>query len=601
MINPDELLTPKEAADRKAVTLQAIYKAIERGDLPFSRVHDRILLRAMDVEQYQPANYGGVPRKELAQYRKAKASAGPVGVNDPDFEATLWLTADKLRGSLDAAEYKAIVLGLIFLKYISDAFNERYETLIEETNDPNSQNFVREPHELYEVVEDRDQYTGQNIFWVPQEARWSFLEGHARQVEIGSLVDHAMTLIERDNPALKGILPKDYARPSLDKRRLGELIDLIGTIGLGKEHNQGQDILGRVYEYFLGRFASAEGKRGGEFFTPRPVVRLLVEMLAPYKGRVYDPCCGSGGMFVQSEKFVESHGGRLDDIAVFGQEMNANTWKLAKMNLAIRGIDSNLGPHHADTFHEDLHPDLKADFILANPPFNISDWGGDLLRDDRRWKFGKPPLNNANYAWIEHMVFHLAPRGVAGFVLANGSLSSSTGGEGTIRRALVDGDLVDCIVSLPGQLFYTTPIPVCLWFLARSKNDGVRRDREGETLFIDARKLGRMENRVLRTLDDEDIRRVADVYHAWREDVDAGEYADEPGFCKSVRLDEIARHDYKLTPGRYVGAVDILDEEEEPFSLKVDRLTAQLSDQFAEGARLEATIRQKLEGLNYGN
>jgi len=393
------------------------------------------------------------------------------------FEATLWAAADKLRNNMDAAEYKHVVLGLIFLKYISDAFEERHSKLTKEVNqgaDP----------------EDPDEYRAENIFWVPREARWSFLQANAKQSTIGKLVDDAMVAIERDNRSLKGVLPKDYARPALDKQRLGELIDLISSIGLGDAENRSKDILGRVYEYFLGQFASAEGKKGGQFYTPRCVVQVLVEMLAPYKGRIFDPCCGSGGMFVQSEKFVQAHGGHIGDISIYGQESNPTTWKLAKMNLAIRGIDNNLGPHHADSFHRDLHKDLRADYILANPPFNSSDWGGERLREDVRWKFGVPPVGNANFAWVQHFIHHLAPSGIAGFVLANGSMSSNQSGEGEIRRAIIEADLVDCMVALPGQLFYSTQIPACLWFLARDRRNGRFRDRRGETLFIDARKMG---------------------------------------------------------------------------------------------------------------
>ncbi len=516
------------------------------------------------------------------------------------FEATLWATADKMRNNMDAAEYKHVVLGLIFLKYISDAFQERHEHLEQLAADPQSDYYIKEANERYVVTEDRDEYVAENIFWVPAEARWSFLQANARQPNIGTLIDEAMAAIERANPKVKGVLPKDYARPALDKRSLGELIDLIGTIGLGDQTSRSQDILGRVYEYFLSMFASAEGKRGGQFYTPQPVVKLLVEMLAPYKGRVYDPCCGSGGMFVQSEKFTESHGGRVGDISVYGQESNPTTWRLAKMNLAIRGIDNNLGPHHADTFHQDLHPDLKADFILANPPFNVSDWGGERLRDDARWKYGTPPVGNANYAWIQHMVHHLAPRGVAGFVLANGSMSSNSGGEGEIRRNLIEADLVDCIVALPGQLFYSTQIPVCLWFLSRDKSaqpDRGYRDRRGETLFIDARKLSTMESRVLRTLPDADIERVAHTYHAFRGD-DSTAYADVPGFCKRATLDEIRNHDHVLTPGRYVGAADVEDDDE-PFADKMARLMATLEQQFADSALLEKAVREGLGRVYY--
>ena len=522
------------------------------------------------------------------------------------FEATLWLAADKMRNNMDSAEYKHIVLGLIFLKYISDAFEERHRWLLAQAASPQSDYYVREQRVRYEIAEDRDEYRAEQIFWVPQEARWSFLQARAKQPEIGRLLDAAMEAIERENPSLKGVLPKDYGRPTLDKQRLGELIDLIGTIGLGDKASQSKDILGRVYEYFLSRFASAEGKGGGEFYTPQSVVRLLVEMLAPYKGRIFDPCCGSGGMFVQSEAFVEAHGGRLGDISVYGQESNPTTWRLAKMNLAIRRIESNLGPEPADSFQRDLHKDLRADYILANPPFNISDWGGERLRDDARWVYGTPPVGNANYAWVQHFVHHLAPGGLAGFVLANGSMSSNQSGEGEIRKALVQADMVDCMVALPGQLFYSTQIPVCLWFLTRSKAGGrpsasssqAFRDRRGETLFIDARKLGAMTDRTHRELTEADSAQIAGAYHAWRGDKGADDYADVAGFCKAAKLDEIAGHGYVLTPGRYVGAADV-EEDAEPFAEKYARLTAELERQFAEGTRLEQEIRASLRGVGY--
>lgn len=508
------------------------------------------------------------------------------------FEATLWAAADKLRGHMDASEYKHVVLGLIFLKYISDAFQEKYDALAATAKTD------------FTNPEDRDEYLAENIFWVPREARWSLIQGQAKQPTIGKTIDDAMVAIEKENPTLKGVLTKDYARPSLDKARLGELIDLISTIGLGTEEARSKDILGRVYEYFLGRFASAEGKGGGEFYTPASVVRLLVEMIEPYKGRVYDPCCGSGGMFVQSEKFVLAHGGRLGDIAIYGQESNATTWRLAKMNLAIRGIDADLGGMNADSFHNDLHQDLKADFILANPPFNMSDWGGDRLREDARWRFGAPPTGNANYAWIQHFVHHLSPKGIAGFVMANGSMSSNTSGEGDIRRSLIEADLVDCMIALPGQLFYTTGIPVCLWFLSRTKGNGKFRKRNGETLFIDARKMGHLIDRTHRELSDEEIERITKTYHAWRSPAGAsakegGGYQDIAGFCKSATKEEIAEHGYVLTPGRYVGAEEIEDDGE-PFEEKMERLTTTLYQQFEESARLEAAIRKNLEGLGYG-
>jgi type I restriction enzyme M protein len=517
---------------------------------------------------------------------KANHTAAPIG-----FESDLWRAADALRSNMDAAEYKHVVLGLIFLKYISDAFEEYHARLEAERAqgaDP----------------EDPDEYRAVNIFWVPQEARWSHLQANARQPTIGKLVDEAMLAIERDNPSLKGVLPKDYAHPRLDKQRLGQLIDLVGNIGLGDEANRSRDVLGRVYEYFLSQFASAEGKKGGQFYTPRCVVKVLVEMLEPYKGRVYDPCCGSGGMFVQSVEFVQAHatgndnGGKIKAaVSIFGQESNHTTWRLAKMNLAIRGIEGNLGQEHADSFHHDLHPDLKADYVLANPPFNDSDWRGELLRDDRRWQFGVPPASNANFAWVQHFIYHLAPTGLAGFVLANGSMSTTTSGEGEIRQNIIEADLVDCMVALPGQLFYSTQIPVCLWFIARDKRNGRFRDRRGETLFIDARKLGAMIDRTHRELTDDDIAHIAGTYHAWRGDEDCQkEYEDVPGFCRAATLDDIRAHNYILTPGRYVGAAEVEDDGE-PFEEKMERLMAQLDEQFAASARLEAAIRQNLEML----
>ncbi|HPN94699.1 MAG TPA: class I SAM-dependent DNA methyltransferase [bacterium] len=516
---------------------------------------------------------------------KAKTGNNETGAN-LGFEAKMWAAADKLRKNMDAAEYKHVVLGLIFLKYISDAFEEKYKEL-----------FSDKAHGA--DPEDPDEYRAVNVFWVPAEARWSKLQASAKQTTIGKIIDDAMVAIERDNPSLKGVLPKDYARPALDKQSLGELIDLVGTIGLGDKENRSKDILGRVYEYFLSQFASAEGKKGGQFYTPQCVVKILVSMLTPYKGRVYDPCCGSGGMFVQSEKFVEAHGGKIGDISIYGQESNHTTWRLAKMNLAIRGIDGNLGKEHADSFHRDLHPDLKADFVLANPPFNDSDWRGDLLKDDKRWKYGMPPPGNANYAWVQHFIHHLAPNGLAGFVLANGSMSSNQSGEGEIRKTIIEADLVDCMIALPGQLFYSTQIPVCLWFIARSKRNGRFRDRRGETLFIDARKLGAMIDRVHRELTDADIARIADTYHAWNGDKSCkAKYKDTPGFCKAATLDDIRSHGHILTPGRYVGAAEV-EEDDEPFEEKMKRLTEALDGQFKESARLEKTIRANLKGIGF--
>lgn len=469
------------------------------------------------------------------------------------FEKQLWQAADALRSNMDAAEYKHIVLGLIFLKYISDAFEEQYQKL-----DADRANGA-DP-------EDPDEYLAKNVFWVPKEARWSVFKANAKQPTIGKLIDDAMIAIEKVNPALKGVLPKEYAHPRLDKQRLGQLIDLVSNIGLGDKENKTKDMLGRVYEYFLSQFASAEGKRGGQFYTPQCIVRLLVEMLAPYKGRIFDPACGSGGMFVQSEKFVEAHGGKIGDISIYGQESNHTTWRLAKMNLAIRGIDGNLGKENADSFHNDLHPDLKADFVLANPPFNDSDWRGDLLKDDKRWKFGIPPPSNANFAWVQHFIHHLAPSGMAGFVLANGSMSTTTTAELEIRKNIIEADLVDCMVALPGQLFYTTQIPVCLWFLTRNKNNGKFRDRRGQTLFIDARKLGTLVDRVHRELSDDEIKQIADTYHSWRGDAGSGTYEDIPGFSKSATIEEIRKQNYILTPGRYVGTINNTQDINDIFS-----------------------------------
>jgi type I restriction enzyme M protein len=494
-----------------------------------------------------------------------------------DLESKLWAAADKLRGHLDAADYKHVVLGLIFLKYISDAFQELYDRLAQDE---------------YADPEDCDEYLAENIFFVPEDARWAKLQQSAKSPQIGVLIDRAMAAIERDNPSLKGVLPQDYGRENLDKRRLGELIDLISTIAMGDKESRSQDILGRVYEYFLGQFASAEGKKGGQFYTPKSVVRLLVEMLEPYRGRVYDPCCGSGGMFVQSEKFIEAHGGNIGDISVYGQESNPTTWRLCKMNLAIRGIDGNIGTHAADTFHENLHPDLRADYILANPPFNMSDWGGQLLADDPRWLFDTPPVGNANFAWVQHMIYHLSAKGRAGFVLSNGSMSTNTRGEKEIRQKMIEADLVDCMVALPPQLFSNTQIPACLWFLNKAKPA----ERRGQTLFIDARSMGYLVDRTLRDLTDEEIARIAGTYHAWG--TGQREYQDIPGFCKSASLEEIAGHGYVLTPGRYVGAAD-LEDDGEPFEEKMARLTATLQEQFAESARLEQVIRDNLARLGY--
>jgi type I restriction enzyme M protein len=498
------------------------------------------------------------------------------------FEQRLWNMADKLRNNMDAAEYKHVVLGLLFLKYISDAFEEEYERLSkDEWADP----------------EDPDEYLANNIFWVPQEARWSHIKANAKKPEIGQIIDNAMLAIERDNKSLKGVLPKDYARPELDKTKLGEIVDLF-SFKVGDKDSQAHDVLGRVYEYFLNNFASAEGKNGGQFYTPRTVVKLLVEMIQPFKGRIYDPCCGSGGMFVQSQEFIKAHQGKIGDVAVYGQESNPTTWRLCKMNLAIRGIDNNLGEHHADTFHNDLHKNLKADYILANPPFNVSDWGGERLTEDLRWKYGVPPAGNANYAWIQHIVFKLAPSGTAAFILANGSMSTNQSSEATIRKNLIENDLVEAIVTLPGQLFYSTPIPVCVWVMTKNKAAKNQRNRKGEILFIDARKLGHLVDRVRRELSDEDIQKIARTFHAWRGQKEAGEYEDIKGFCKSATLEEVREREYILTPGRYVG-IEETEEDGEAFADKMARLTSELAEQFAKSRELEEEIRKNLRGIGY--
>ena len=497
----------------------------------------------------------------------------PLGI-----EPQLWSAADTLRGNVDASEYKHVVLGLLFLKYISDAFEELHTKLVE---DP-----LADP-------EQRDEYLAENVFWVPQEARWSRLQAEARQPTIGTTVDNAMLAIERENQSLRGVLPRDYGREALDKRRLGELVDLVTNIRVGDADSRSKDVLGRVYEYFLGRFAALEGRGAGEFYTPTHIVRLLVEMLEPFKGRVFDPCCGSGGMFVQSERFVEEHGGNRNDIAVLGQESNNTTWKLCKMNLAIRGIESDIKWNGEGSFQRDEFPDLKADFIMANPPFNDSEWGGQLLRNDVRWKYGAPPVGNSNYAWIQHFIHHLSNSGTAGFVLANGSLSVG-GVEGEIRKGIIEDNLVDCIMALPGQLFYTTQIPVSLWFISRNRSK-----RSGRTLFIDGRDVGEMADRTHRVLTEADVKRLANTYHAWRSEAGAGEYEDIAGFCKDATLDEIRSHGYVLTPGRYVGFGDVEDDGE-LFEEKMQRLVATLREQQEEGLRLDETIANNIKGLGYG-
>ena len=526
---------------------------------------------------------------------KSKAAVESQGATT-GYEAELWKMADTLRGSMDAAEYKHVVLGLIFLKYISDAFEERRGRLLRKFGT--------------ETAEERDEYTAKNIFWVPEDARWEALREGAKQPDIGGRVDSAMTAVERENRALRDVLPKIYSRPALDKMRLGQLIDRISGITVGDAEARSKDVLGRVYEYFLSQFAGAEGRKGGEFYTPRCVVRLLVEMLQPFSGRVYDPCCGSGGMFVQSVEFIERHAtgngnanenanensGRASrNLSIYGQESNHTTWRLAKMNLAIRGIDGNIA--YGDTFLDDRHPDLRADFILANPPFNVYDWGGERLTEDSRWAFGVPPRGNANFGWVQHIVHHLKPDGAAGFVLANGSMSSTRANEGEIRKNLVEANLVDCMVALPSQLFYSTQIPACLWFVTRARSGKRKRgdrDRRGEVLFLDARKLGRMVDRTHRELTADDIRSVTDTYHAWRS---GDSYEDRAGFCRSAPLEEVRAHDHVLTPGRYVG-LEPAPEDEEPFEVRMRRLSGELRVHQAEAARLDCEIVANLKSLD---
>ncbi len=500
-----------------------------------------------------------------------------TGTTTVGFEEKLWQAADKLRSNMDAAEYKHVVLGLIFLKYVSDSFTEKYEQL---------------KAEGYGDEEDRDEYLADNIFWVPKEARWENIKAHATNPDIGIVIDNAMETIERENDSLKGVLTKNYSRQELDKTRLGELVTLFTNIDVGSSAAQEKDVLGRVYEYFLGKFASAEGKLGGEFYTPSCVVRTLVEMIEPFDGQIYDPCCGSGGMFCQSARFVKEHQGSIRDISIFGQESNPTTWKLAKMNLAIRGLEANLGAHNADTFHDDLHKTLKANFILANPPFNVSDWGGERLQDDIRWKYGVPPVNNANYAWLEHMIHHLNPSGgVAGTVLANGSLSTTASNEGTIRKNMILDDVVECVVSLPSQLFYTTAIPVSLWILRKGKSASSAK----KILFIDAKKLGHLVDRKNRELSEEDIQRIANTYHTWRK---ADGYSDIPGFCKTATLDEVAAQEFILTPGRYVGIAE-MEEDGESYSDKMKRLTTSLYSLLGASYEMDAEIKQQLQDFGF--
>ena len=493
-------------------------------------------------------------------------------VNNSTFEAELFKAADKLRANMEPSDYKHVVLGLIFLKYISDKFDAKYQQLLKDSP---------------KTVEDRDEYIAENVFWVPKNSRWEYLQNNAKKTTIGSLIDDALRAIEKDNESLKGVLPKDYARPALNKIMLGELIDLISTITIGSEKNKSKDILGHVYEYFLGRFAGAEGKGGGEFYTPSSVVKLLVEILQPYKGRVYDPCCGSGGMFVQSEKFVTEHGGRIGDIAIYGQESNNVTWRLAKMNLAVRGIDSDIKWNNEGSFHKDEFKDEKFDFILANPPFNVSDWGGERLKEDVRWKYGIPPAGNANYAWLQHIVHHLKANGRAGVVLSNGSMSSNSSNEDVIRKSLLEADLVDVMVALPGQLFFSTQIPACLWFLSKNK-----KTRKGQVLFIDARKSGALVSRKNKAFTDEDISKISEVYHNWRSK--EGNYEDIQGFCKSARLKEVEENNFVLTPGRYVGTEDIEDDGIS-FEDKVVVISDNLKSHFEQSIELQERIKLNLK------
>jgi len=517
---------------------------------------------------------------------------------DAEIKRTLWATADSLRSNMDAAEYKHLVLGLVFLKYISDAFDERQRDLKIAASDPKNELYLPVASDRDLLCEDRDSYTMEHVFWVPANARWETIRNQAKQPSIGKYIDDALIAIEQENPALKSVLDKRFAKTQLAPGKLGELIDLISSIGFGAK-DKAKDTLGEVYEYFLGQFANAEGKRGGQFYTPASVVRVLVEVLSPHKGRIYDPCCGSGGMFVQSEKFAKSHGGKRDEISIFGQESNPTTWRLVAMNLAIRGMSANLGKEPADTFSRNQHATERFDYILANPPFNISDWGGDKLEGDPRWVYGTPPAGNANFAWLQHMLWHLKSSGSAGVVLANGSMSSSQSNEGNIRRAMVEGDVVEVMVALPPQLFFNTQIPACLWFLTKDKSRNGR-GRKGEVLFIDARKLGRMETRVNRVFDDEDIRKIAGAVHTWRKDGESKEaYVDVPGFCRAVKLAEIAEHGFVLTPGRYVGAEE-MEEDDETFAEKLDRLTTLLSEQMAKGQELDGVIRERLGSIGYG-
>jgi type I restriction enzyme M protein len=514
-------------------------------------------------------------------------------------EQRLWDAADALRGNQEPSEYKHVVLGLVFLKYISDRFEARRHEIETSLSNPDSSDYIPNEERRERFLEDRDEYSSHNVFWVPAKARWSYVQDRAKQPEVGQIIDSAMDLIEKENRSIKGVLPRNYGREGLDKGRLGQLVDLIGSIGFTKTDDHGSDdVLGRVYEYFLGQFAGREtGKDAGAFYTPRSVVKTLVEMIEPFHGRVYDPACGSGGMFVQSAEFVKAHGGTRADISVYGQEFTDTTWKLAKMNLALRGIEADLGDRSADSFTQDLHPDLRADFVLANPPFNVSNWWDAKLQDDPRWKYGTPPEGNANFAWVQHFIYHLSPTGTAGFVLANGSLSSKSNGEGDTRRGLVEADVVDCIVAMPEKLFFNTGIPVSLWFVSKDRHGNGHRKRQGEVLFIDARRLGTMASRRLRVLSDTDVAKIADTYHAWRNQ--DGGYENVAGFAKAATIDEIQQHDFVLSPGRYVGTEEA-EVDDEPIVDKIGRLTNELFAEFDESARLEQSIRTQLSARRNG-
>lgn len=545
----------------------------------------------------------GMEEAAPAQPTRGETGAKKKEPAPRNVKATLWAAADKLRNQMDAAEYKHLVLGLIFLKYISDAFDAQRHAILQKVSDPAWEDFYLgdDPAAHEEALEDRDYYREENVFWVPAAARWGQVRAAAKQPHIGQTIDGALQAIETENPSLRGKLDRRFGRAQMEPGRMGELVDLVSTIGFGDHRSAAKDVLGEVYEYFLGQFATAEGKKGGQFYTPAHVVKTLVAVLAPHQGRVYDPCCGSGGMFVQSERFVEAHGGRRDDISIYGQESNPTTWRLAAMNLAIRGLAGNLGQEPADTFARDQFPDEKFDHVLANPPFNISDWGGEKYEGDRRWVYGRPPVGNANTAWLQHILWKLGPGGQAGVVLANGSMSSNQSGEGEIRAAMVRGDVVEAMVALPNQLFLNTPIPVCLWFLTNNKAHTTRgRDRRGETLFIDARQLGAMANRVNRVLTDEDIAKIADTVHAWRGNRETAQtYGNIPGFCYSATVAEIEKNGFVLTPGRYVGTAH-QDKDDEPFAAKMERLTSQLRQQQAEAARLDAAIAANLDKLGFG-